>query len=71
MAAFTKKDMQVLEGDRTLRKSVQLKPNLGFCAPLAFETNGKDMLEFPALVWSAGALLCMLCMSASVCIQAR
>lgn len=39
--AYTKKDADELRGDATLRKSVQLpKSTLGYCTPLALETNG-------------------------------
>lgn len=40
--AYTKKDARNLVGDANLRRQVRLpKVELGFCASLALETNGK------------------------------
>lgn len=40
--AFTKKDFKVLIGDSDLRRQATLpKTIMGYCAPLALETNGK------------------------------
>ncbi|XP_044741918.1 apolipophorins-like [Chrysoperla carnea] len=39
--AYTKKDVKELKGDAGLRRQVKLpKADLGFCSPLALETNG-------------------------------
>lgn len=39
--AYTKKDSRILTGDKDLRKQVKLsKSILGYCLPLALETNG-------------------------------
>jgi hypothetical protein len=43
-AAYTKKAIRGLIGDVALRKQVGLpKSTLGYCAPLALETNGKSV----------------------------
>ncbi|XP_070169221.1 uncharacterized protein Apoltp isoform X2 [Polyergus mexicanus] len=39
--SYTKKDARVLTGDKDLRRQVKLSKNvLGYCTPLALETNG-------------------------------
>lgn len=44
MNAYTRKDIHGLVGDRALRKQVSLpKSSLGYCAPLALETNGESV----------------------------
>lgn len=46
--AFTKKDSKVLVGDVDLKKQARLpKSIMGYCAPLALETNGNKKLNFP------------------------
>lgn len=40
--AFTKKDFKDLQGDSDLRRQAKLpKSVIGYCAPLALETNGE------------------------------
>jgi hypothetical protein len=40
--AYTKKDLKGLKGSSELRRQVKLpKVMLGYCTPLALETNGK------------------------------
>lgn len=47
MKAYTKKDVEKLVGDADLKKQVlPLKSSLGFCAPLAQETNGESISVF-------------------------
>lgn len=44
MTAYSKKDIHGLIGDVALRKQVSPpKSTLGYCAPLALETNGKSV----------------------------
>jgi hypothetical protein len=42
VTAYTKKDVKTLIGSTELRRQVKLpKAMLGYCTPLALETNGK------------------------------
>lgn len=44
VVAYTKKDWDDFKGDAKLRKEIQLpKSNLGFCMPLAMESNGNSV----------------------------
>lgn len=44
-AAYTKNDFKAFKGDRDLLRQVKLtKSMLGYCTPLALETNGKAIL---------------------------
>ncbi|KAK2581438.1 hypothetical protein KPH14_005113 [Odynerus spinipes] len=53
--SYTKKDSRILSGDKDLRKQMKSMKNvLGYCTPLALETNGTifsgDKLRFDKLV---------------------
>jgi hypothetical protein len=42
LTAYTKKDVKTLIGSTELRRQIKLpKAMLGYCTPLALETNGK------------------------------
>jgi hypothetical protein len=44
LTAYTKKDVKTLIGSTELRRQVKLpKAMLGYCTPLALETNGKKL----------------------------
>lgn len=46
--AYTKKDIDDFKGDGKQRKEIQLpKTNLGFCMPLAMESNGNSVFVKP------------------------